>query len=132
MLSQILVKGFVLEYKPNLVRRFTKMVDDNQNRIFYFMIFLRVTPLIPNWFVNLSSPIAGIPVSKFYIGTFIGLMPFNYIHIKTGMMLNDMTKFGVSFNQLLILAGISVLLLLPTLLTKGKTIDDADIDAKDK
>lgn len=131
-MSQTLVKGFVLEYKPNLVRKFSKLVDGNQNRIFYFMIFLRVTPLIPNWFVNLSSPIAGIPLSIFYFGTFIGLMPFNYIHVNTGMMLNNITKFGASFNQLLGLAGLSLLLLLPTLLTKGKKLDDSDVDGKDK
>lgn len=94
------------------------------------MIFLRVTPLIPNWFVNLSSPIAGIPLSTFYLGTFIGLMPFNYIHVNTGMMLNNITKFGASITQLLGLAGLSLLLLLPTLLTKGKKLEETDTDAQ--
>lgn len=36
------------------------------------MLFLRVTPLIPNWFVNVASPIVGVPISTFAIATFIG------------------------------------------------------------
>lgn len=88
------------------------------------MLFLRLTPLVPNWFVNLASPIAGIPLPIFMIGTFIGLMPFNYIHVNTGLTLNTITKFGASTNQLLILGGLSVLMLLPTILTKGKKLED--------
>ncbi len=36
------------------------------------MIFLRFTPLVPNWFVNIASPIVGIPYAYFGIGTFLG------------------------------------------------------------
>lgn len=128
MLSQTLVKGFVLEYRPGLVRQFKTLVEENYNRLFYFVIFLRLTPLVPNWFVNLSSPIVGIPLSKFYLGTFLGLMPFNYIHINTGLALDNITKFGASANQLLLLAGLSVFMLLPTLLTRGKRLETVKSD----
>jgi uncharacterized membrane protein YdjX (TVP38/TMEM64 family) len=50
-------------------------VDEKRSTLFTFMLFLRTTPLIPNWFVNVSSPIAGIPLSTFFLGTFFGKSP---------------------------------------------------------
>jgi uncharacterized membrane protein YdjX (TVP38/TMEM64 family) len=49
------------------------------------MLFLRLTPIIPNVIVNLGSPIAGIGLQYFWLGTFVGLMPMNFIHISTGL-----------------------------------------------
>lgn len=51
------------------------------------MLFLRFTPLVPNWFVNLASPIVGMPIKYFCIGTLLGLMPLNIIHINAGLTL---------------------------------------------
>jgi uncharacterized membrane protein YdjX (TVP38/TMEM64 family) len=36
------------------------------------MLFLRLTPLVPNWFVNIASPIVGMPVKYFSLGTLFG------------------------------------------------------------
>jgi uncharacterized membrane protein YdjX (TVP38/TMEM64 family) len=55
---------------------------------------LRVTPLLPNWFINISSPILNVPISKFALATFLGLMPMNVVHVRTGLMLNDLQKVG--------------------------------------
>ena len=51
------------------------------------MLFLRFTPLCPNWFVNIASPIAGMPILHFAVGTLLGLMPLNIIHINAGLTL---------------------------------------------
>lgn len=58
------------------------------------MLFLRLTPLIPNWFVNLGSPLVGMPYKYFIIASFfgktyfiLGLMPNNFILIQTGLTL---------------------------------------------
>ena len=42
------------------------------HNLFWYMLFLRITPLIPNWFVNISSPIVGIPFRYFFFGTLFG------------------------------------------------------------
>lgn len=130
MLSQTLLKGFVLQYKRNLVFRFSELVRSYKNHIYLFMVFLRVTPMVPNPIVNLASPLVGIPVHVFFLGTFVGLMPFNYIHVNTGLALNNISKFGASPTQLLLLAGLSGLLLLPTLLTRGKKLSADEQPAK--
>jgi uncharacterized membrane protein YdjX (TVP38/TMEM64 family) len=36
------------------------------------MLFLRITPLLPNWFVNVASPIVGVPLHIFVLATLVG------------------------------------------------------------
>jgi len=38
----------------------------------YYLLFLRLTPLLPNWFVNVACPVVGVPLWKFAAATFIG------------------------------------------------------------
>ena len=53
-----------------------------------------MTPLVPNWFVNLSSGHVGIPLSYFFLATAIGLTPNNVILVRTGLALSEFTHFG--------------------------------------
>ena len=39
--------------------------------------------------VNVASPIANIPLKIYVLGTIIGLIPINFIHISTGVTLNE-------------------------------------------
>lgn len=48
----------------------------------------------------------------------------NFVHVNTGLTLESISSFGSSFKQMGILFGLSFLALIPTLLTKGKKIDD--------
>jgi hypothetical protein len=42
-----------------------------RDSLLYFMIFLRITPLVPNSFVNMASPVVGIPFHIFFFGTLL-------------------------------------------------------------
>jgi uncharacterized membrane protein YdjX (TVP38/TMEM64 family) len=82
-------------------------------------LFLRVTPLLPNWFINISSPLLNVPLSKFALATFLGLMPMNLMHVKTGLMLNDLQSVGgIDLKTIAMLFGIGFLVLLPTFFKK--------------
>jgi uncharacterized membrane protein YdjX (TVP38/TMEM64 family) len=80
---------------PALFNKFNGMVDSNRKNLFWYMLFLRLTPLIPNWFVNLGSPLVGMPYKYFIIASIfgiyyfiiLGLMPNNFILIQTGLTL---------------------------------------------
>jgi uncharacterized membrane protein YdjX (TVP38/TMEM64 family) len=63
------------------------MVSKHKGNLFWYMLFLRLTPLIPNWFVNLGSPLVGIPYLYFCICSWIGLIPNNFILLQVGMTL---------------------------------------------
>jgi membrane protein YqaA with SNARE-associated domain len=84
LMSNTLAKQLVVRKFSTLFMKFNKMVQNNHHKLFWYMLFLRFTPLIPNWFVNLASPLVGIPYHYFLVGSFIGLMPMNFILMQTG------------------------------------------------
>jgi len=76
------------------------------------MLFLRITPLLPNWFINLSSPIVGVPMIYYAGATFVGLIPGNIFHVYTGSTLSSIDKIGFDpeFMGILLLLGFVALL----------------------
>jgi len=46
------------------------------------MLFLRITPTLPNLFINLASPIVDVPFHIFFFATLIGLFPASYITVR--------------------------------------------------
>jgi len=115
MLSYILARGLVIKYFPGHLIRFNEKIHSHRKNIFWYMLFLRITPLIPNWFVNVSSPIVGIPFKHFFFGTLFGLMPANIIHIRTGLALDNISQVGMNITGILSLAALAFLALIPTL-----------------
>jgi uncharacterized membrane protein YdjX (TVP38/TMEM64 family) len=96
---------------------------ENRNNLPWFMLFLRFTPLIPNVLVNMGSPIVGMPIHIFAIGTFLGLMPANIVHIRTGMEVTnfDPSKSGLKLiGMMLVLSAMS---LIPTYFTKKINVE---------
>jgi len=55
-----------------MLGKFYKKIQNNKEHTFFYMLFLRLTPLVPNWFVNIGSPIVGIPIRNFFLGTLFG------------------------------------------------------------
>lgn len=51
-------------------------------------------------------------------------MPMNFVHVNTGLTLNSISSFGSSAKQMGILFVLSFVALLPSLLTKGKKLQD--------
>jgi uncharacterized membrane protein YdjX (TVP38/TMEM64 family) len=58
------------------------------------MLFLRITPLLPNWLINLASPIVGVPYKYFILATIFGLMPANIMHVSMGSEIASLNKIG--------------------------------------
>ena len=73
-LSYSLAKSLVLRKFPALFSKFHNMVNAHRQNLFWYMLFLRLTPLIPNWFVNLASPLVGMPYIYFLGATFFGIV----------------------------------------------------------
>lgn len=54
--------------------------------IFVFLLFLRLTPILPNWLVNLASPVVGVPLYPFIGATFLGIIPQTYLTVRFGAL----------------------------------------------
>lgn len=118
MLSAVLGKGLILRFFPGMLVRFNNRIIDNMHNLLFYMGFLRITPLVPNWFINIASPMVGVPITTFATATFLGLIPMNLIHINAGITLATMQQFGVSWTSIGGLFVLGFLALIPTLFTK--------------
>lgn len=79
-----------------------------------------MTPLLPNWFINLVSPVIGVPLFPFVAGTFAGVAPPSFIAIEAGKTLYKMTNSSLAFswNSILMLFVFSMLALAPVFFKK--------------
>ena len=90
-------------------------VNANQSDLFSFLVFLRLVPFTPNWFVNIASPILGIPAGKFFMSVLLGLMPYNFICCQAGEILSQLHSTGDIIDKwtILKLLGIAFLYIIP-------------------
>lgn len=57
-------------------------VAKRKSRLLNYMLFLRITPTLPNTFINVSSPIVGIPFATFFLATVVGLIPAAFVTVR--------------------------------------------------
>jgi len=69
-------------------RRTVKAQSDN---LFNYMIFLRITPLIPNFVINIAAPMVHFPTDTFMVGTFFGVALPSIFFINAGYTLQQLT-----------------------------------------
>lgn len=120
LLSKAFGKILLLQYFPNRVHALQSKVKENLDSLFFFLLFLRLFPMSPNWFLNMSSPILEVPITQFFFSVLIGLMPYNFICCQTGCILSQLTSLNelFTFDVVIKLCGIAVMALLPGLIVK--------------
>ena len=118
-LSSILGKSLVVRCMPRVIITLNKKIKAHRDNLFFFLLFLRITPLVPNLMVNVCSPILGVPILKFAGATFLGLIPLCIVHVRMGLILSEVNSIGgFNFYQLLGLLGLGFVSLIPVLLKK--------------
>ncbi|XP_065496383.1 transmembrane protein 41A isoform X1 [Caloenas nicobarica] len=120
LLSGAFGKRLLVHYFPEKVALLQGKVEENRSCLFFFLLFLRLFPMTPNWFLNLSAPILNIPVSQFFFSVLIGLTPYNFICVQTGAILSQITSLDAifSWDTLLKLLAMAVAALIPGALIK--------------
>uniref|UniRef100_A0A7N4P3R2 VTT domain-containing protein n=1 Tax=Sarcophilus harrisii TaxID=9305 RepID=A0A7N4P3R2_SARHA len=120
LLSRAFGKQLVVSYFPEKVAVLQRKVEDNRNSLFFFLLFLRLFPMTPNWFLNFSSPILNIPIGQFFFSVLIGLIPYNFICVQTGSILSSVTSLDDIFSwaTALKLLAIALVALIPGTLIK--------------
>ncbi|KAK5847342.1 hypothetical protein PVK06_003647 [Gossypium arboreum] len=99
------------------------LVAQRRECLLNYMLFLRLTPTLPNTFINVASPIVDIPYRIFFLATFIGLIPAAYITVKAGIALGELQSVGdlYDFKSIATLFIIGVVSVTPTLMSKTKS-----------
>ncbi|ORZ13563.1 snare associated Golgi protein-domain-containing protein [Absidia repens] len=78
-----------IQHRTNIMR--DQMLNAKSSTgVFWWLLFARLFPLSPYWLINLASPFLGIPVAPFFLSTFLGSMPYNYVCVQAGQVLGEL------------------------------------------
>lgn len=116
--STTLAKYWVFKFFPNRILQFKNMIEDNKDNLFFYILFLRITPFFPNWLLNLSTPIVGVPYFYFFTATIFGLIPANIMHVTMGSEIANVDKLQMNMNFVLTLIFLSIVALIPIVVKK--------------
>jgi len=117
MLSYFVGRKLVYAYFPNKALDWAVTVNKHKDNILNYMIFLRITPFLPNWFINIAAPVVDVPLVPFWIGTFIGVAPPSFIAIQAGTTLHSLSSSTgtITWVSVIILACFAVLSIIPVI-----------------
>ncbi|XP_044054143.1 transmembrane protein 41B isoform X2 [Siniperca chuatsi] len=120
MLSYLVGRPMVYKYLTERAQKWSQQVEKHRDHLINYIIFLRITPFLPNWFINITSPVINVPLGVFFIGTFLGVAPPSFVAINAGTTLYKLTTAGeaVSWNSLAVLGVLAVLSILPVCFQK--------------
>ncbi|KAK8971362.1 hypothetical protein KSP40_PGU013283 [Platanthera guangdongensis] len=88
-LSKIIGRPLAGWLWPEKLRFFQAEIAKRREKLLNYMLFLRITPTLPNTFINLASPIVDIPFHIFFFATLFGLIPASFITVRAGLALGD-------------------------------------------
>lgn len=132
-MSYLLGYTIVQRIFPQKLKTFSEAINRNRHNLFYFLLFLRISPLLPNWFVNISSPLLDVPFSFFFWATFLGIIPATLIAVNAGVSIHDINddlSQVLGINTFLTLMGIALLSLIPVLINKIRGVEGTPVSAK--
>ncbi|KAG7952524.1 hypothetical protein I3843_12G064900 [Carya illinoinensis] len=108
---------------PDKLEFFQAQVAKRRERLLNYMLFLRLTPTLPNTFINFASPIVDVPYHTFFLATLLGLIPAAFVTVKAGLTLGELQSIGdlYDFQSIATLFFIGVVSITPTLVSKSKS-----------
>ncbi|THU72427.1 hypothetical protein C4D60_Mb04t12010 [Musa balbisiana] len=121
-LSKIIGRPLVFSLWPDKLSFFQAQVAKRREKLLNYILFLRVTPTLPNTFINMASPIVDVPYPIFFLATLIGLIPAAYVTVRAGTALGELKSVAdlYDFQSIATLFFIGIVTVTPTLISKGQ------------
>mmetsp|Transcript_43583 Transcript_43583/g.112612 ORF Transcript_43583/g.112612 Transcript_43583/m.112612 type:complete len:290 (-) Transcript_43583:130-999(-) len=95
LMSYCIGREILLHFAAEKMATLKKEMDKFQGSMFRYMLFLRVSPLFPNWFVNYSTAMIGMPFWHFLFASILAIQPAACMSIAMGGMLRDVGETGL-------------------------------------
>lgn len=95
LMSYAIGREILLHFASEKMAKLKREMDKFQGSLFRYMLFLRVSPLFPNWFVNYSTALIGMPFWHFVIASTLAIQPAACMSIAMGGMLRDVGETGL-------------------------------------
>ena len=114
--------------KPKIGSSIERMRNELTTNAFFYLLFLRLTPVFPFFVVNIAPAFLNISFSKYFLASFLGMIPGTAVYALMGSGLNKtlVTDEGfdkipnVSLEFLAGLVGLAVLSLVPIVIRRWK------------
>ncbi|XP_063612103.1 transmembrane protein 41B-like [Penaeus indicus] len=127
LLSYLAGRPAVLKYMPERTKSWQEKVDKQRDNLLFYIIFLRITPFLPNWFINITSPVINVPLMPFWFGTFLGVAPPSILAVQAGTTLYELTSSRDAFSLTsVVLLGLAACLSLVPILLKNRLREKFD------
>lgn len=68
LLSRSVGRPLAARLWPEKLEFFAGEVNKRRSRLFNYILFLRLSPLLPNTFINVASPLVSVPFMPFFLG----------------------------------------------------------------
>lgn len=120
LISQLIGRRLLRTFMSQKIDNWSQQVQKHRHHLLNYIVFLRVTPFLPNWFINLVAPIVGVPLKPFAFGTFVGVAPPSFFAIQAGRTLHTLSEnhhhHQFSIMSILMLTFFACISLLPVFL----------------
>ncbi len=105
-----------------------KMEKDFQENALYYLLVLRLVPLVPFFVVNLVPAFLGVKLRTFFVATLIGIIPGTFVYAQVGAGLGSIFDSGEAFEGwdiltpeiVIAMVGLAALSLVPVIYKKFK------------
>ena len=95
IMSYCIGREILLHFAKERMATLQKEMEKFQGSMFRYMLFLRVSPLFPNWFVNYATAMIGMPFQYFLVASTLAIQPAACMSIAMGSMLRDVGESGL-------------------------------------
>lgn len=110
-----------MDASEGMVAKIKRGIDENQ---WSMLFFIRLVPAVPFFVANLIPAFVGVPLYRFAISTFVGIIPGSLVYTSVGAGLGEVfakgetPNLGIIFEPhiLLPILGLTALSLLPIVL----------------
>jgi len=125
-LARAVGKDVAMDFFPERVERFRLRLEENRQELPFFLLFLRLFPMSPNWALNMASGVLGVPLPFFFFSVFFGLMPYNYLCVTSGVILSEIKTVGdiLSWSNMGRCATIALTALIPSAIRRFRKTDE--------
>merc|ERR1712113_151453 len=100
LMSYAIGREILLHFAAEKMARLKQEMDKFDGSLFRYMLFLRISPLFPNWFVNYSTAIIGMPFLYFLVASTLAIQPAACMSIAMGGMLRDVGETGLDLGKM--------------------------------
>ncbi|GES81317.1 transmembrane protein 41B [Rhizophagus clarus] len=123
LLSYYLGQPIIQNYLSERMEHWNEKLNAHRKGLFSYIIFLKVAPFFPNWFINIASPHLGVGVWVFYWATFFGTTPLSFIHVQAGETIHRLSESDeftfLTLQNIVTMSLIAIAALIPIILGKN-------------